>query len=253
MGLFPCVIGAVRLIRCLYRTYLPSSPAYCTVCGRSNELDLHTHLENLTKLCSFAINERRLTPTHEELFLNEVLPRATRALLNRVYIYEDFEVPLVVQFLHVVMKVIIVTLAEVDTPLCVGSLDSMFRLFDDNRQFYSYDLPLHERQRLTAASTSAEDGGSDEVFALPLPSASPLLVDNVNYFGRLGGFDAVVTRLAAFQQDWETDAHDVSLTELYSLLLPVMSVFDLLAAPVKRRLADTVRKKTVANCAGRAG
>jgi hypothetical protein len=215
-----------------------------TILHRSNELDLHAHLESLEKLCAFAINDGRLSPFHEDLFLNQVLPRTTRVLLGRVYIYEDFEIPMVMQFFQTVMKVVIVTLAEVDTVLCTGSLDSLFRLFDENRQFYSYDVPLPERRRLAAAAAAEDDGfDMNEVFALPVADAPPLLIDNINFFGRMGGFDALVKRMQAFQSDWQADvdgSHDVFLSELHSLLLPVMNVFDLLSRQVKQSLVDTV-------------
>jgi hypothetical protein len=80
------------------------------------------------------------------------------------------------------------------------------------------------------------------VFAAPLPLTPPLLIDNLNFFGRMRGFEALLSRVQKFKQVWvaEDGSGAPSLPVLRSLLLPIMLAFPMLTVAVKVFLAAQV-------------
>ena len=213
----------------------------CLLCGvcRASELELQAHLQHLAKLCSLAIHDVPdapvLTPQHEDFFLNDALPQLVRSLLHRVYLFKDLEVQWVHEFFRHVIKLIIVNFAASESPWSYGAVDTLFRLFDDSRRYYvTYgDTPV--------APTPTHAAAPDVPITKPDGITPPLLLDIVNYFGIMGGFEAFYTRLDAWTADWSDEENgDASLAELETLSLPFVHVYGVFARPIQAAFAEKV-------------
>ncbi len=140
-----------------------------------------------------------------------------------------------------------VEIVEDENPhLRLGALTTLHYVFDEQRQYYTYDLP-----EAVAPPSKAR------VFAAAQALTPPLLADNVNYFGRVGGLENLLRCVEAFEGAWTAGAaggsgggggdgevppaSSAGLAVLQQCLLPLMTLLPLLARDIQVALANKVR------------
>eukprot|EP01087_Luapelamoeba_hula_P010523 TRINITY_DN2786_c0_g2_i1.p2 TRINITY_DN2786_c0_g2~~TRINITY_DN2786_c0_g2_i1.p2 ORF type:complete len:2352 (-),score=229.36 TRINITY_DN2786_c0_g2_i1:29-7084(-) len=184
---------------------LPSDAHYEKVYGTlksdldSERMDPVPHLEVLKHVIQtfFQPAGSQLSPQHQAYFLCDVVPSAVRILTHRRFTFAtDEQLLRVNEFLLRAVDIAVKFIPSDVAPL----LESLNRIFDENRTFYSW--ALSEKEDLLYArlqSQLAEDDVEIDEYTVMQSSmrCSRFVAYNVNYFVNKNGLHALYNRITS--------------------------------------------------------